>query len=144
MAEAHFRGLERLYHSARCNEYYDPRLTVDQGEARVAIELREDFHHAMDAVHGSVYMKALDDAAFFAANSLIEEVFVLTAGLHVEFLRPVTQGELVATGRVVNQGRRRIVAEATAEHEGNEIARALGTFMTSQQSLDESEAYRGD
>lgn len=144
MDEAHFRGLERLYHAARCNAYYDPTLTVDEGEARVAIELREDFHHALDAVHGSVYMKALDDAAFFAANSLVEDAFVLTAGLHVEFLRPVTQGELVATGRVVNQGRRRIVAQATAEHEGDEIARALGTFMTSQHALDENEAYRGD
>jgi acyl-coenzyme A thioesterase PaaI-like protein len=36
-------------------------------------------HHSIHAVHGSVYFKALDDAAFFAVNSLVEDVFVLTA-----------------------------------------------------------------
>jgi hypothetical protein len=35
--------------------------------------VRPDFFHAAHAVHGSVYFKALDDAAFFAVASLVQE-----------------------------------------------------------------------
>ena len=34
--------------------------------------------HAAGAVHGSYYFKVLDDACYFAANSLVSDVFVLT------------------------------------------------------------------
>ena len=34
--------------------------------------------HAAGAGHGTIYFKMLDDAAFYAANSMVEEQFVLT------------------------------------------------------------------
>ncbi len=46
----------------------------------------------------SVYFKALDDAAFFAANSVVEDVFVLTTNFNIQLLRTVTEGTLIATG----------------------------------------------
>jgi acyl-coenzyme A thioesterase PaaI-like protein len=41
---------------------------------------------------GSVYFKMLDDAAFFAVNSIVEDVFVYTVSLNVQLLRPVASG----------------------------------------------------
>ena len=138
----HFRALERMYHQAACNQYYAPRLSVSKGETELEIEVRSDFFHAMQAVHGSVYFKALDDAAYFAANSLVEEVAVLTASFHLHMLRPVTEGVLKAVGRVVRPGRNLIVAEARLlDSQGRELARGSGDFMRSQLLLKETPGY---
>ena len=78
----HFRKLERMYHAAPINQFYRPVLTVGEGSAELEIPIRPEFFHAAAAVHGSVYFKALDDAAFFAVNSLVTEVFVPLHGVH--------------------------------------------------------------
>ena len=78
-SEQHYRKLERMYLGASINDYFRPAMTVSDGSARVVIPVRKDFFHAAGAVHGSVYFKAMDDAAFFAAASIVADVFVLTA-----------------------------------------------------------------
>src|SRR5437660_10506789 len=76
--DEHFRKLERMYAAAPINQYFRPALTVSEGRAEVTMAVQSDFFHAARAVHGSVYFKAMDDAAFFAVNSLVSDVFVLT------------------------------------------------------------------
>ncbi len=68
---AHFEKLEAMYLSAPNNAYYQPTIHITEGKAEVSIAVRPDFFHAANAVHGSVYFKLMDDASFFAANSLI-------------------------------------------------------------------------
>ena len=75
----HHRKLERMYAAAPINEYFKPRLRIGDGEAEIRIVVRDDFHHSAGAMHGVVYFKALDDSTFFAANSIVEDCFVLTA-----------------------------------------------------------------
>jgi len=134
--EEHYRRLERLYAVAPINRYYRPALTVSEGKAELVIPVREDFFHAAGAVHGSVYFKALDDSAFFAANSLVFDVFVLTASFNVYFTRPVSEGELRATGTVVHRSRNLIVAESVVlDSKGRPIGKGSGSFMRSQIAL---------
>jgi len=71
----HYRKLEHMYASAPCNKYYAPTLQVGDGYAELIISVRSDFFHSAGAVHGAVYFKALDDAAFFAVSSLVDDVF---------------------------------------------------------------------
>lgn len=133
MQENHFRNLERMYHRAPINRLYEPRLTVGKGNAELMMEVRPEHFHAAGALHGSVYFKALDDACFFAANSLVLEVMVLTASFNLYFLRPVSKGRLRAVGKVVNQSRQLLIAEGELfSDEGKMLARATGTFMRSQ------------
>lgn len=100
------------------------------------ISLRPEFHHPAVAVHGALYFKALDDATFFAANSLVEDVFVLTANFELEFLRPVVDGELRADAQVIESGPRRIVAVGELhDDKGNLIARGRGSFARSKITL---------
>jgi acyl-coenzyme A thioesterase PaaI-like protein len=73
--EKHFRCLESIYAAAPINEFYNPEMEVREGEATIEIEISEKLHHSAGAVHGSVYFKMLDDAAFFAANSLESYIF---------------------------------------------------------------------
>lgn len=138
----HFRRLERMYYSAPINQHFRPRLEVSEGRADLVIPVRPDFFHAAHAVHGAVYFKALDDAAFFAVNSLVEDVFVMTVGFNTYFTRPVSEGELRAVGRVVHASRRLFIAEAVVtDAEDREVARGSGTFMKSNIPLDERVGY---
>ncbi|MFB6070938.1 MAG: PaaI family thioesterase [Halanaeroarchaeum sp.] len=136
MDETHFRKLERMYQSAPVNSKYDPDLTVREGEATVTIPVREDYFHPLASVHGAIYFKALDDAAFFAANSLIEDVFVLTTDFDIYFERPVSEGRIRAEGEVFNDNPDQLVAGAVAyDDAGNELARGTGTFRRSEATL---------
>ena len=139
----HFRKLERMYAAAPTNEYYQPRLSVSQGRAEVRIQVRSDFHHALGAMHGSVYFKALDDATFFAANSVVTDVFVLTARFEITFLKPVVSGEICAVGNVVGDDGHRIEAAGELFNEAGElVGRGSGSFARSRMRLDTVEAYR--
>lgn len=132
----HCRKLERMYHAAPINVYFRPVLRVGDGEAEIEIAVRPDFFHAAAAVHGSVYFKALDDAAFFAVNSLVPDVFVLTVSYNVYLTRPVSEGTLIAKARVVHQSRQLFVADAQLfDGRSRQIARGSGSFMRSTIAL---------
>jgi len=140
----HFRRLERMYAAAPINQYFAPRLHIPEaGVAELRLTIRPDFHHAARAAHGAVYFKVLDDATFFAANSLVEDMFVVTVSFNIYLTRPVSEGEIVGRGRVVSRSKRLYLAEGVLEDErGREIARGSGTFMPSTVSLTELSAYR--
>ena len=141
-SDEHYRRLERMYAGAPINEYFRPVLTVSEGAAEVVIPVRPDFFHAAHAVHGSVYFKALDDAAFFACNSLVPDVFVLTVTYNVYLTRPISEGTLRARGRVVHHSRQLFVAEAElVDDRGRQIGRGSGSFMKSTIALNEGVGY---
>lgn len=141
--EEHYRRLERMYHAAPCNEYYQPRLSIERGRTRLVIPVRPDFFHAAGAAHGSLYFKAMDDAAFFAVASLVPDVFVLTASLTTHLLRPVAKGEIVALGRVVQPGKQLFLAEAELFNDKNKlIGRAHGNFTRSAMPLSAEMGYK--
>lgn len=139
----HYRKLERMYLAAPTNRYYRPSIQIDDGAARISIPVRPEFFHAAGAVHGSVYFKALDDAAFFAVSSLVEDRFVLTVQFQLYLMRPVSAGVITATGRVVQRSRRLFVAEAVlADESGRELARGSGSFLPGRGELSEEIGYR--
>ncbi len=76
--EEHYRRLERMYDASPINDFFNPDLRVEEGLATISMEVDEKFFHSAHAVHGSVYFKLLDDAAWFAVNSLEFDFFVLT------------------------------------------------------------------
>jgi len=135
-AEEHCRKLEHMYLMAPINAFYSPVIRISHGEAEITIPVKANFFHAAGAVHGSVYFKLLDDAAFFAVNSLIEDFFALTASFTTYLLRPVSKGTMKATGKVVYAGMRSFIAESVVlDGEGREIARGNGNFVISKIKL---------
>jgi len=143
-AEEHFRRLERMYLGAPNNDYYRPEVTIGEGEAEIRIDVDPRFFHALQAVHGSVYFKAMDDAAFFAANSVVEDVFVLTTSFNIHLLRPISKGTLIAKGTLVSETRSLLIADAELKDErGRLIGRGTGTFMKSRMLLADVEGYAG-
>ncbi|MBK5264252.1 MAG: PaaI family thioesterase [Alphaproteobacteria bacterium] len=140
---AHFRALERLYLSAPINRIFKSRLTItEQGHSRIDFSVDEHFYHAAGAVHGTSYFKMLDDAAFYAANSLVNDRFLLTTAFNLLFTKPLTTGPIIAEGRWISGKRRVYVADARLiDAHGEEVARGTGTFMRSHTPLSSLAGY---
>jgi uncharacterized protein (TIGR00369 family) len=132
-AGAHWHALERLYAAAPINRLFTSRLTITgEGRSRIVFTVTPETFHAAGAAHGTIYFKMLDDAAFYAANTLVTDRFLLTTSFNLLFSRPLRGGEIVAEGRWVSGRRRVLVAEARlVDEEGEEVARGTGTFMRS-------------
>lgn len=143
-AEVHYRALEALYASAPINRLFESRLEViGEGHARIRFAIDERLHHAAGAAHGTVYFKMLDDAAFYAANSMVSDRFLLTTGFNLHFTKPIRAGEVVAEGRWVSGRRRVFIAEShLIDADGDEIGRGTGTFMRSHIALSGLPGYR--
>ena len=138
----HYSALENMYQIAPINKFFPPKMTVSKGEAVIEIELKPDYHHTAGAVHGSVYFKLLDDSAFFAANSLEKEVFVLTTSFTTYITRPIVDGTMKAIGKVVNSNRSQWIVESVLYNEQDvEIARGNGIFVRSKILLAEISGY---
>jgi len=138
----HFKALENMYAAAPINEIYKPVMTVSEGAAEIEITLSEKYHHSAGGVHGSVYFKMLDDAAFFASNSYEHDVFVLTTSFTTYITRPVSEGKLKAIGKVVNKNKTQFIAESVVyDSKGNEIGRGNGLFVRSKLPLVEAKGY---
>jgi uncharacterized protein (TIGR00369 family) len=137
------RALERLYTSAPINALFRSTLSIEaEGRSRISFTVTPDTHHAAGAAHGTLYFKMLDDAAFYAANTLVSDRFLLTTSFNLHFSRPVKRGEVVAEGRWVSGRRRVLVAESRlVDARGEEIGRGTGTFMRSHIPLSSLSGY---
>jgi uncharacterized protein (TIGR00369 family) len=142
---AHFDALQSLYAAAPINRLFASRLeVVESGLARIHFEVDERVFHAAGAAHGTIYFKMLDDAAFYAANTLVSDRFLLTTAFNLLLTRPVKAGPLIAEGRWVSGRRRVLVGDSRLiDAEGEEVARGTGTFMRSHIPLSSLPGYRG-
>ncbi|MFN2099355.1 PaaI family thioesterase [Altererythrobacter sp. MF3-039] len=136
-AEQHYRALENLYRSAPINSLFASEIEITgEGLAEISFDVTEAAYHAAGAAHGTIYFKMLDDAAFYAANTLATDRFLLTTSFNLHFTKPVREGKVVAEGRWVSGRRRVFVAESRLiDAEGDEIGRGTGTFMRSRIAL---------
>lgn len=136
-AAMHWRALEGLYASAPVNHLFPSQLAITgEGQSRISFTVTDAHYHAAGAAHGTIYFKMLDDAAFYAANTLVTDRFLLTTSFNLHFTHPVRAGNVVAEGRWISGRRRVLVAEARlVDSEGEEIGRGTGTFMRSRIAL---------
>lgn len=133
-APAHFRALEGLYAAAPINRLFESTLEIGEpGVARIRFVIDQRHFHAGGAAHGTSYFKMLDDAAFYACNSLVTHRFLLTTAFNLLFTQPLPAGPVVAEGRWISGQRRVFVGDARLiDGAGDEVARGTGTFMRSR------------
>lgn len=145
MSQEHYSKLERMYLQANINtDIYDTTtVKIEDGSATIGLTISEKYFHALGAIHGSVYFKLLDDAAFFAVNSLVKDAFVLTTSFNINLVRPANHGQLSAIGNVKFVSRNIFVAESVLyDQDGKEIAFGTGNFAKSKISLSEKIGYK--
>ena len=143
-ADNHFRKLERMYLSAPVNNhlYKGITISISNEKAELTLPVEAKFFHAANAIHGSVYFKMLDDAAFFAVNSIVKDVFVYTVSFNVQLLRPVASGLIKSIGELKFKSTNLFIADSTLFDENNKVAgRGSGNFMRSKIELTENIGY---
>lgn len=140
--EEHYRELEKMYAAAPINAIFQPTMQVSEGLAVVEMQVQPQFLHAGHSMHGAVFFKMLDDAAFFAVNSLELEVFVVTTSFTTYMTRPVSSGKVRSVGKVLNQNKTQFIAEAVLyDEKEREIGRGNGIFVRSKGFLRDAMGY---
>jgi uncharacterized protein (TIGR00369 family) len=143
--QTHHQKLERMYTNAPINDIFQTQLAVTRGSAKLHFEVRPEHHHAAKSAHGAVIFKALDDAAFFAAQSLVEDFFIVTVSFNVHLIRPIDHGRLHATGQILHHGKRLLLASANAYDEQDRlVAQGTGHFMPTHTPLTAVTGYSHD
>lgn len=103
-----------------------------EGRAVLRVAVQPSQLNADGIVHGGVLPAIADGAMGNALRTLHGAAAqVLTAEVHLHYLRPVSGGSLLAEGRVVQSGRRVSFAEVELRDEatGLPVARGSGVFV---------------
>tara|TARA_B100001564_G_C20213826_1_gene478549 strand:+ start:163 stop:594 length:432 start_codon:yes stop_codon:yes gene_type:complete len=139
MTDAHYKKLEKIYLNANLNKeiYSYTEIIISKNYTEIKMPIKEDYFHALNAIHGSVYFKMLDDAAFFAAQSVVEDYMLLTASFNITFKMPVPSGSIKSMGTLCSVSENEFNAEAKMYNSKNEIvAFGNGVFKKSKISID--------
>ena len=132
----HLARLEDVYHGAPTNRLIPARLQLSTGAAHLEMPIADEHAQAVGQVHGMLYFKALDESSFYAANTLVDDVFLTTASLNVQFLAPLTSGPMLADATVVHAARSSFIVDATVrDTTGRLLARSTGTFVRTSSVL---------
>lgn len=139
----HFEKLKNMYLTkAPINDYFKPSIELENGRAEIIIPVRSDFFHAARSTHGCVYFKAADDAAYFAAHTVVRDFFLYTTNFNLQIIRPIASGNIRAVGHIVQNSRALIVAEAQLFNDRDKlIGKGLGNFMRSAAKLGQELGY---
>lgn len=100
----------------------------ENGQSRMACELRPEHANSFGVAHGGLVMTMLDVTMATAARSVDKEMGVITIEMKTSFMRP-GQGRLTSNGRLIHRTRSMAFVEATIHDAGGEVcAHATGTF----------------
>ena len=106
-------------------------VTVGDGAAELAMELRPHHFNPQGIVHGAIITAVADTSIGLALRSRLRPGLThRTAQLNVHFLAKGEGNRLVGRGRAVHLGQRMGYGEAEVlDGEGRLLARATGTFI---------------
>ena len=132
-----------MYVSAPFNKSIKSSIKIIQGECSVEMKIQKNMHTAGDSVHGAYYFMMLDNAAFFAINSLVEDVLILTKSFEINFLKPIKSGKLIAKAKFSEKtmGNYIAIAELYDDQE-NLIGKGKGIFRRSKLQLENINNYQ--
>lgn len=140
----HYKRLEAMYLAAPINQqvYSGVSISVGHGSAEICHNVDPAFFHGGGGLHGSVYFKLLDDAAFFAAGSIITDEFILTVSFQIQIVRPITSGKIKAIGIIEKPGNQLLIASAALfDERDRKLAFGHGQFMKSGKLLADTAGY---
>lgn len=111
-------------------------------KTRLRLSLEESHQNHLGTAHGGVVLTLLDIALGSVAR-LATGHSVMTVNLQTSFLSP-GRGELIAEGRVLQQGRSLVFCEGEVKDaQGVLVAKASGLFKTAPKAKPNPDAPKG-
>ena len=112
-------------------EYLGMELSdVEMGAATATLLVDDQHANPNGVVHGAVLFALVDTAMGKATMSVIDDnLYCASVELSLRFIRPASEGELIAEATVVKRGRSIVHLEAQV-HDGDHrlVATSSGTF----------------
>jgi len=104
---------------------------ISKGTATLGLNIRKELTQNHGVVHGGAIASLIDTAMAFAIITLLSpREKVTTVDLTISYLRPLTEGRITATARVVRAGRRLFVVSAEVFGKDEKpAATALSTYI---------------
>ncbi|PLX98504.1 MAG: hypothetical protein C0623_12580 [Desulfuromonas sp.] len=85
----------------------------------------------------------LDDACYFACQSIEKECFLVTSNFNIQFIAPVTSGIMLVRAQVNATTRNvRFASGEIFDQKNRLVATGNGSFMPSRLKLSEEVGYR--
>ncbi|MBO6495448.1 MAG: PaaI family thioesterase [Roseivirga sp.] len=134
----HYNFLVKLFHSAPINKtiFAGSDMSLSDGEAKYELTIKEEFFHGGEAMHGAIYFKLLDDAAYFACATEVDDYFLVTKSYQIEFVRPVMGGKLTAKGKLLKADENGFLASSEIlNEEGKVVGKGEGIFVKSRKPM---------
>ncbi len=129
--KTHFEKAQKVFKTVPFLQLIGMELVdLKDGEATVKLEMRDALRQPHGLLHGGATASVIDTAmAFAVVTRLTESEKASTVDLTVHYLRPVVDGEIVCTAKVVRSGKRVFTVSADVSNEkGKLIATALSTY----------------
>lgn len=128
--------LKRLFDTAPIKHSLGMDLDYDaEGRAVFTLPYNPGFDHALGGVHGGVLATLLDNAGWFTIAPHYD-CWISTVEFQTRLLEPVRAEALVATGRVVQLGRRLSTATMEVRAGARLVAIGSGVYTVSSIPID--------
>lgn len=100
------------------------------GRAILEMPVRPEFFNAINVLHGGIASSLIDSAVAAAIFPMLSPgQFPVTVDLNVYYLRPVSQGTMVAEAQLIQRGRRICVGKVNVINEGQLVAYGTATYI---------------
>ncbi len=140
--EEHLNRLTKMYHKAPINLMMNATLKVFASKAIVRMKVDKNYFHAGNTLHGSIYFKMLDDASFFASQSIVSDYFLVTSNYNVHLMRPIIEEELMAEGEVIAMSKSIVTASSKLFNSAGKLcAYGTGAFAKSRIKIEDAVGY---
>jgi uncharacterized protein (TIGR00369 family) len=105
--------------------------SIENGTARLSVEVTEKLLQLAGVMHGGAIATLIDTAVAMAIVSVSEpHAKFTTVELKVNYLRPLKEGRIVAEARLIQNGRRIVVADCDVfDAQGKLAAKGLLTYI---------------
>ncbi|MDR6608251.1 PaaI family thioesterase [Pseudomonas synxantha] len=103
--------------------------SLETGVAQVALALEPGLRNRGGKLHGGALFSLVDIAMGLACSSTHGfDQQSATIECKINYIRAVSEGEVMCTARVIHPGRRTLVVEADVMQDDKLVAKAQGTF----------------
>ena len=139
--EEHYNKLENIFSKSSINKVLNAEIKINQGFSELIFTTNNSMHNEIKEIHNAYISMALESAAFFAANSLIEDVLVFAKSFEINYLKTTQGKKLKSSAKFVEKsmGNYFILVELTENK--NLIARGKGVFRRSKTLLENINNY---
>jgi len=134
----HWQRLKKLFDEAPIREHDGLEwVSCGDGVARVRLPFKPSLTQGLGVIHGGMVGLIADTAGWFAAASVYPQGLVTTAEYKINLLAGA-RGDLLATGRVVRQGRNLITCQLeVVDAENRLVAVGIGTYACIREQRDQ-------